>query len=90
MLSVQKIRINSDILRAAWQEKNNCIAFEMSELSGSGIFIKPAESIIVINTTSGNSKTFVYKKTDTDGSNEDVYGWRYESGDGLKLLLIND
>ena len=48
-------------------------------------------SIFVLNPSTGNSKLFVYEGKDTDGSGEDIYGWRYINKEtGLKLLLIND
>lgn len=86
----QKIRINSKTFVRYWQKENNCIAFELSDLECMGIFVAPANSIIVENTTSGQSRKFDFTHSDTDASNEDIYGWNYESKDGIKLLLIND
>lgn len=50
-----------------------------------------SEYIILRNTKTQKTCTFQKTGADTDGSGEDIYGWRYRSLNGeLKLLLIND
>ena len=33
---------------------------------------------------------FKFTKADMDSTQEDTYGWNYESPEGYKLLIIND
>ena len=42
----------------------------------------------IVTPATGNGRDFRFSHADTDG--EDTSGWRYESPDGLKTLIIND
>ena len=49
----------------------------------------PEEHCIeILNMDSGGSRRFHF--THVDISHGEVYGWNYESKDGIKLLIIND
>ena len=58
-----------------------------AEASCLGIWSVPAV-FDIFNATTGNTRSFKLSGTDTDG--EDTYGWRYESVNGVKALIIND
>ena len=78
-----------DITEFTWRKKTNTFSAEISDLHGQ---VAPGQKTITIkNFKTGNSVTFNFVKADMDGSNEDTYGWRYDSEDKkLHLLIIND
>jgi hypothetical protein len=59
----------------------------VTEASNLGLGSVPAV-FEIFNATTGNTRSFRLAGTDTDG--EDTYGWRYESVNGVKALIIND
>ena len=62
-------------------------------LSGEVSDLPPFEikkELVVLSPKTGNTKTFMHYKTDMDSTQEDTYGWRYRSDDGIELLIIND
>jgi len=48
------------------------------------------KGVYLKSTKTNQVKLFQLYKVDKDGSNEDIYGWRYRSHDGFELLIIND
>lgn len=42
------------------------------------------------NPRTDGSMVFNLQRIETDGSGEDVYGWRYIGTDGYRFLIIND
>ena len=66
--------------------RNKTFSIEISEWTE----FAHSKIIKLINPETGNHRLFNFVKRDTDGSNEDIYGWNYESKDGFKLLIIND
>ena len=69
-----------------YNKETKTFSVEISEWPG----CKLHQDIKLVNPTTKGSTVFKFKKTDMDASNEDVYGYRYESVDGYKLLIIND
>ena len=47
------------------------------------------QDIKLVNPATKGSTTFKFIRADMDATKEDTYGWRYESADGYKLLIIN-
>lgn len=79
-----------------YNKVTNCLTQEISILQYKGYYpklihsLKEPESIQVFNPNTNNSQIFDFIRKDMDGSNEDIYGWRYKSKEGTKLLIIND
>lgn len=69
----------------SYNKKTRTFSGELSDLK-----VSPDNNMIILNPETGNSMDFKLQSKDIDGSGEDVYGYRYQSYCGLKLLLIND
>ena len=75
----------------SFNKQTNTFTTEISDLPRSLNYRAGEKTIVLINPKTGNHVTFIWYKTDMDGSNEDTYGWRYQSVDGkLFVLIIND
>ncbi len=52
------------------------------------------EEIRIVDGRTNKQIIFIYEGTDLDGSNEDIYGWRYygrnDRGERISLLIVND
>jgi len=60
----------------------------VGEASDMGISVICTTAYHITNPSTGNKQTFWFKSHDLDEG--DVMGWRYESNEGIKLLIIND
>ena len=85
------IELTADRLRRFWDKATRTISMELSDLTndangGYGDY----RCVIIRNIDSGKEMTFGFTHRDMDGSQEDTYGWNYQSDNGIKLLLIND
>lgn len=85
---VVKISVGSFI----YNKKSNNFTAEISELTKiDKIDINPGiDSIELTNPKTNKSQVFEFTHADKDGSDEDTYGWRYKSKEGVNLLIIND
>jgi hypothetical protein len=69
----------------SWNKSSNTFTAEISELGWPSV---PSQFVMTSSKT-GKDITFRMVGKDTDGSDEDIYGWRYEGG-GFKVLITND
>lgn len=80
-------------LNQFWQKSTKSFVAEVSELKESN-FIYKRESFIGVNSKTNTELTFKFVSLDTDGSGEDIYGFRYEGittdNKVVKVLFIND
>lgn len=60
-----------------------------AELSSLGDDFFPGKTVRLVNSKTGEIRTFYYSATQMDATNEDVLAWHYKCGD-LNLTLIND
>jgi len=72
-----------------YNKETKCFSQELSSLPFSK-FLGWKSVIKVTNPKTGNSQIFNWKKTDVCHSGEDIYGWNFESKEGIKLLIVND
>ena len=72
-----------------YNKVTNCFSQYISDLPET-IRVGKQTQIKLTNSKTKKWRIFKFKKADMDGSNEDTYGWNYESSDGIKLLIIND
>jgi hypothetical protein len=84
MVTITSLYINDFF----YNKETNCFSTEISELPT--VKVGKNTQIKLNNHKTGNFRLFKFKNADMDSSQEDVYGWRYESHDGIKLLIIND
>lgn len=76
------------VINFSYNKETNCFSQYISELPAT-IRVGKQTQIKITNPKTKNWRIFKFKKADMDGSNEDTYGWNYESEDGIKLLIIN-
>ena len=69
-----------------YDKETNTLSGEVSDLPPFDI----KDTLVVLSPKTGATKAFNHYKTDMDGTQEDTYGWRYRSDDGIELLIIND
>ena len=46
--------------------------------------------IKILNSKTKGSRLFWHQRTLMDASGEDIGGWEYKTGDGIKLIIWND
>jgi hypothetical protein len=80
-----KYDISTDYLH--YNKEDRTLSVEISDLPDD---FETKHELVVYNPKTGNTKLFKHYKNDTDGSGEDVYGYRYKSSEGIELLIIND
>jgi len=93
-----QINLTHEQLKKFWTPQRNSISFEDSEIEGCSEFVYtkdikedvPKDAIVIRNSNTGKYRIFKLINIDRDGSGEDIYGHRYKSDDGIKLLIIND
>ncbi len=78
-----------NITNLNYNKETNCLSQYISDLT-STIKVGKQTQIKITNSKTKNCRIFEFKEADMDASNEDTYGWNYESEDGIKLLIIND
>jgi len=69
-----------------WMPKRRTFVEEVSSIKE--LRDKIPGMIILENPKTGGVRAFLMTEIDEMGG--DIYGWRYASVDGLKILLIND
>lgn len=73
-----------------YNKKTNCFVQEISILKHDFAIPGPPMEFKIINHKTKCSQLFKMVGIDKDGSNEDTYGWRYKSDQGINALIIND
>ena len=69
-----------------YNKDTNTLSAEISELPGFNM----GAALKILSPRTGVIKEFHLYKTDMDATQEDTYGWRFRSDDGIELLIIND
>lgn len=77
-----------NINQFTWNKQNKVLSVEASEIDVHLDKYYLYSGIGITNTTTGGYRKFSFTHVDTDG--EDIFGWNFESPDGIKLLIIND
>jgi len=85
-----EIALSAERLKTAYHKETKTFAFELSELSDDSMTNGDLRSVILKNLNNGNSIEFGFTHRDMDATDEDTYGYNYQSDNGIKLLLIND
>jgi|10_taG_2_1085330.scaffolds.fasta_scaffold33083_4 hypothetical protein len=70
----------------SYNATSNTFSAYASDLNLKGI----EKNYVIYNPNTKISQYFKFTHNDKDGSDEDTYGWNYESHQGTKLLIIND
>jgi len=85
------MEVNIDIEPRFYDKATKTFSFELSDVPDA----VPARIVFLRNPKTGGKVMFAHTHTDTDATDEDVYGWNYESVQTspkgkYKLLMIND
>jgi hypothetical protein len=74
-----------DIAGLTYTKETRTFTAELSDLED----FFPGRTVRLVNSKTGEIRTFYYSATQMDATNEDVLAWHYKCGD-LNLTLIND